>query len=145
VSASVLPLLVFSHSFRQLYFFHDDWELLDGAFRSSLMSWAFEPFLGESVIPVFKLLWIGAVRAFGGSYFALICLLWATHLAISMLFAWLLARFDAPLPAIVIAVLTFGMSWTNIETLGWSMQWGSQLALLFFLIAWHALLRILSG
>jgi hypothetical protein len=79
--ASLLPLIVFSHSFHQLYFFHDDWGLLDGAARSNLWEWLFQPFLGESIIPVFKLLWLGAVRLFGGGYFAMICLLWATHLA----------------------------------------------------------------
>ena len=46
--ASLLPLIVFSHSFEQLYFFHDDWELLDGAARSNLWEWLFQPFLGET-------------------------------------------------------------------------------------------------
>jgi hypothetical protein len=143
--ASLLPHVVFSHSFQQLYFFHDDWELLDGAARSNLWEWLFQPFLGESIIPVFKLLWLGAIHLFGGSYFAMICLLWATHVAICLLLGWLLARFGVPPAGIAFAVLTFGLAWSNIETLGWSMQWCSQLALLVFLVAWHWLLRILEG
>lgn len=143
--ASLLPLVVFSHSFQQLYFFHDDWELLDGAARSNLWEWLFQPFLGESIIPVFKLLWLGAVRLFGGGYFAMICLLWATHLANCLLFGWLLARFRVSPAGIGFAVLTFGLAWSNIETLGWSMQWCLLLALLFFLVAWHWLLRIMEG
>lgn len=143
--ASLLPLIVFSHSFEQLYFFHDDWELLDGAARSNLWEWLFQPFLGESIVPVFKLLWLGAVHLFGGSYFAMICLLWATHVAICLLFGWLLARLRVSPAGIGFAVLTFGLAWSNIETLGWSMQWGSQLALLLFLVAWHCLLRVMEG
>jgi len=143
--ASVLPLIVFWRPFHELYFFHDDWELLEGAARSNLWAWLLQPFLGESLIPVFKLLWLGALQAFGGSYFAMICLLWATHLANCLLLGWLLARFSAPPAAIAFAVLTFGLAWSNIETLGWSVQWGSQLALLFFLVAWHWLLHIIGG
>ena len=143
--ASVLPLIVFSRPFRELYFFHDDWELLDGAARTNLWAWLLQPFLGESIIPVFKLLWLGAVQVFGGGYFAMICLLWATHLANCLLLGSLLARFRVPTAAIAFAVLTFGLAWSNIETLGWSIQWCSQLALLFFLAAWHWLLRIIEG
>ena len=142
---SMLPLFLFWRSFHQLYFFHDDWELLSEASRTDLWKWLFQPFLGESTIPVFKLLWLGAVRLFGGGYFAMICLLWVTHLANCLLFGWLLARFHARATVIAFAVLTFGLAWSNIETLGWSMQWSSQLALLFFLIAWHLLLRIREG
>jgi hypothetical protein len=143
--ASMLPLFLFWRSFHQLYFFHDDWELLSEAGRTGLWKWLFQPFLGESVIPVFKLLWLGAVRLFGGGYFAMICLLWATHLANCLLFGWLLARFHARAAVIAFAVLTFGLAWSNIETLGWSMQWSSQLALLFFLAAFHLLLLIPAG
>lgn len=143
--ASLLPLILFMRSFQQLYFFHDDWELLDGAARTNLWNWLIQPFLGESIIPVFKLLWLGAVHLLGGSYFAMICLLWTTHLAICLLLGWLLARFRLPTAAIGFALLTFGLAWSNIETLGWSMQWCSQLALLFFLVGWHWLLRILEG
>jgi hypothetical protein len=141
---SILPFIVFSHSFHQLYYFHDDWELLDGAARLSTIQWAFKPFLGDSIIPVFKILWIGAVHLLAGSYFGLIVLLWVTHLIICLIFGFLLARFRIPLPAIAFAVLTFGLAWSNIETLGWSMQWCSQLALLFFLAAWWLLLRTLE-
>jgi hypothetical protein len=87
------------------------------------------------------LLWLVAVHLTGGSYFGIILLLWGTHLAICLLFGWLLARFGLPPAAIAFAVLAFGLSWTNIETLAWSMQWATQLSILFFLAAWHFLLR----
>jgi hypothetical protein len=138
--ASLLPLLVCWSQLRRLFFFHDDWELLDGAARLDLGHWLVEPFLGEGVFPLFKLLWLGAVRLTGGSYFGMILLLWITHVVVCLLFGLLLARFGLTASSIVFAVLTFGLSWTNIETLGWSMQWNSQLAIVFFLAAWHFLL-----
>lgn len=93
---SLLPLLTCWPQFRLLFFFHDDWEMLDGATRLGLGRWLAEPFVGEGVFPLFKLLWLGAVRLTGGSYFGMILLLWITHFAVCLLFGWLLARFDLP-------------------------------------------------
>jgi hypothetical protein len=138
--ASLLPLIACWPQFRSLFFFGDDWELLDGAAHLGLGRWLVEPFGGEGVLPLFKLLWLDAVRLTGGSYFGMILLLWATHMAICLLFGWLLARFCLAPAAILFALLTFGLSWTNLETLGWSMQWCSQLAIVLFLAAWHFLL-----
>ena len=107
--------------------------MLDGATRLGLCRWLAEPFVGEGVFPLFKLLWLGAVRLTEGSYFCMILLLWITHVAVCLLFGCLLARFDLPPAAISFALLTFGLSWTNLETLGWAMQWNTQLAIVFFL------------
>jgi hypothetical protein len=137
---SLLPLLSCWPQFRLLLFFHDDWELLDSATRLGFGRWLAEPFLGEGVFPLFKLLWFGAVRLTGGSYFGMILLLWITHVAVCVLFGSLLARSGLSPASIAFALLTFGLSWTNLETLGWSMQWNSQLAIVFFLAAWHFLL-----
>lgn len=137
---SLLPLLVCWPQFFRLFFYHDDWEMLDSAARLGLGRWLAEPFLGEGLFPLFKLLWIGAIHLTAGSYFGMILLLWITHVAICLLFGWLLARFDLPPAAIAFALLTFGLSWTNLETLGWAMQWNAQLAIVFFLAAWHFLL-----
>ncbi|HYP15132.1 MAG TPA: hypothetical protein VEQ63_14480, partial [Bryobacteraceae bacterium] len=78
-AAALLPLAVFAPEFRKLYWFHDDWDMLDGASRLGLWAWMLEPFLKESVIPVSKALWLGAVRLTGGSYFLMIVLLFLTH------------------------------------------------------------------
>lgn len=136
---SLFPLFACWPQFHRLFFFHDDWELLDGAARLGLGRWLAEPFVGEGVFPLFKLLWLGAVRLTDGSYFGMILLLWITHVAICLLFGWLLARFGLLPAAIAFALLTFGLSWTNLETLGWSMQWNAQLAIVFSLAAWHFL------
>jgi hypothetical protein len=139
---SMLPLLVWWRQFAVLFFFQDDWELLQGAANNDLIQWLFQPFLGEGVLPLFKLLWIVAVRASGGSYLFLMVLLWATHFAILLTFGWLLLRFHLSATAAAIAILTLGLPWTNLETLGWSMQWSALLAILFLLLAWHLLLGI---
>lgn len=135
--ASLAPFFIYWEKFTNLYWFSDDWDLLDGAASLGLSQWLLEPFLKESVIPLFKLLWLAAVELFEGSYLAMLGLVWATHLAILLLFGFLLRRSGFSPAAIACVVLTLGLAWTNIETLGWAAQWSPQLALLFFLIAWH--------
>ena len=134
--ATLLPLLVFAGEFHKLYWFHDDWDMLDGASRLGLWRWVPEPFLKESVIPVSKVFWIGAVRLFDGSYFAMIALLFATHAANVWLYGELLRRLQAPAIAIAFALVTFGLAWSNIETLLWFIQWTPVLAMTFSLAAW---------
>ena len=134
--ATLLPLLVFAGEFQKLYWFHDDWDMLDGASRLSLWRWVPQPFLGESVIPVSKLFSIAAVRLFGGSYFAMVALLFTTHAANVWLYGELLRRLQVPAIAIAFALGTFGLAWSNIETLLWFIQWTPVLAMTFFLAAW---------
>ena len=134
--ATLLPLLVFAGEFQKLYWFHDDWDMLDGASRLGLWRWVAEPFLKESVIPVSKLFSIAAVRLFGGSYFAMIALLFTTHAANVWLYGEILRRLQTPVIAIAFALGTFGLAWSNIETLLWFIQWTSVLAMTFFLAAW---------
>lgn len=142
---SILPLFVYWRQFSELFFFHDDFLLLHELSGSTLSQWIVHPFAGESIVPLFKFLWITAVRWFGGSYMAMIVLQWLTHLAICLAFGRLLIRSGVPTVAAGFAVLTFGLPSCNIETLAWSMQWGAQLSTLFFLLAWYALLTILES
>jgi hypothetical protein len=141
---SLLPLLVYWRNFQQLFFFHDDWELLNGYSTQTLPQWLAQPFLGEGILPLFKLFWITTVQWSGGGYIALIVLLWMTHFLIALLFGQILLRLGMPDGAAAFAVLMFGLSWTNIETLGWSMQWSAQLGLLFFFLAWQIVLNVLE-
>jgi hypothetical protein len=141
-----LPLLLYWGQFKHLYWFHDDWELIDGWSRAG-SAWIWCP-MAENLSPVFKLLWIAAVGILKGSYSAMIVLLWVTHLSIVGLLAWVLARSGFPNDATAIAVITLGLSWTNIETLGWATQWSSLLCTLFLMIAWGAFSsrkRVLPG
>src|SRR5512140_917156 len=132
---SLLPLLIFWRDFQQLFFFHDDWELLNGYSTQTLTQWLAQPFLAEGILPLFKLFWITAVQWLGGGYTAMIVLLWLTHCLISILFGRTLSRLGMPDVAAAFAVLLFALSWTNIETLVWSLQWSAQLGLLFFFLA----------
>ena len=141
---SLVPLLIFWKDFQQLFFFHDDWELLNGYSTLPFLRWLAQPFLGEGILPLFKLLWIAALHAAGGGYMAMIVLLWLTHVAIALSFGYLLLRMETPPLAASFAVLMFGLTWTNQETLMWSMQWSAQLALLFFFAAWWLLILILE-
>ncbi len=134
--AALLPLLVFAGEFQKLYWFHDDWDMLDGASRLGPWRWVPQPFLNESVIPVSKLFSIAAVRLFGGSYFAMIALLFATHAANVWLYGEILRRLQVPVIAIAFALGSFGLAWSNIETLLWFIQWTPVLAMTFFLAAW---------
>jgi len=142
--ASLFPLLLCWRQFSQLFFFHDDFLMLHELAGSGLWRWIVHPFVGESIIPLFKFLWISAIWLSGGSYMTLIVLQWLTHVSICVAFGWLLIRLRVPAAAAAFAVVTFGLPSSNIETLAWSMQWGAQLDILFLLLAWHALLTILE-
>ena len=128
----LLPLVWCWPQFRELYWFHDDWELLDH-WASAGTAWIWEP-MGEHLNPLFKVLWMAAVRGFGGSYTAMMVLSWATHFAVLVLFGILLARCGFGAGAATLAVITLGLPWTNIETLAWAMYWSSLLCSLFLVV-----------
>jgi hypothetical protein len=131
------PLIVFEQQWNQLYWFHDDWELLND-WTLSGSAWIWQPF-AENFSPVFKSLWVAAVTLGHGSYAAMIRLLWLTHLAILSIFIFILRKAEFPAASICFAVITVGLAWSNIETLGWATQWNSLLATLFLMIGWAAL------
>ena len=135
----LLPLLLFWSRFANLYWFHDDWEL-----TSQMQSLPFREWLvaryGENFSPVFNAAWYAAIRIGSGSYIAMILAVWATHLANLLLLAAILRHCGFAWQAQSIAVVTLGMAWSNIETLGWAACWISLLSILWFLFAWWLLL-----
>jgi hypothetical protein len=142
---SMLPLAVWWRQFRRLFFFGDDWQLLLDASTHTLTAWLLQPYSGEGILPLYKLIWIAAVKFTGGSYLTILALQWLTHFIILLLFGRLLLRLGFGAPASATAVATLGLAWSNMETLAWAMQWSALLAVLFLLIAWHLLLGILGG
>ena len=138
---SLLPLLICWPQFSRLFFFDDDWEIARWSGQAWVESLARRTVSRRGHIPPSSNCsgW-APFRLTGGSYFGLILLLWGTHIVICVLLGWLLARFGLRPAAIAFALLSFGLAWTNLETLTWAMQWNSQLALVFFLAAWHFLL-----
>lgn len=135
----LLPLLLHWDRFRTLYWFHDDWDLISEMESLGTVGWMTQPY-GENFVPVFKLFWEGAIVLVQGSYLGMILVLWSTHLAILLLLAALMRRCGFPGRSQSLAVLTLGMPWSNIETLGWAACWISPLTILFFLLAWVLLL-----
>ena len=131
------PLIVFAEQWNQLYWFHDDWELLND-WTLSGAAWIWRPF-AENFSPVFKSLWVAAISLGNGSYTVMIRLLWLTHLAILLLFIFIQRKAEFPTASICLSVITVGLAWSNIETLGWATQWNSLLATLFLMIGWAAL------
>ncbi len=136
----LLPLALYRDKFRTLYWFHDDWELLFEMANTGLARWIVQRF-AESFVPVFKLFWISAIHLFHGSYFAMILLLWATHLAVLFSLGNVLRQCHFPGSAVSLSVITLGLAWSNIESLGWATQWSALLSVLFYLLAWTLLLR----
>ena len=138
---SIAPFLVNLGRFRRLYWFGDDWLLLDEIEKFGAIRWLSMQFF-ENFVPLFKAAWLGAVLAFDGSYLAMIALLWLTHMANVYVFGRLLLRAGLSVGATRLAVITTGLAWSNIETLAWSVQWSSLLAMLFFLAALTLALEI---
>ena len=142
--ASIAPLLLFHKRFALLYWFHDDWELTSDFDQLGYWRWIQKPH-AETYAPLFKVLWIAAIHGVNGSYFGMIALLWLMHLAILLFFAYILSRCGFSANAQGAAVLTAGLPWSNIETLGWATQWSAMLCTLFWLAAWAATTRLLEA
>ena len=136
--AALAPLVWQWAAFRELFWFGDEWDLLSQIEQAGLWPWLWSVF-AENFVPVFKLLWGGAAQLFGGSYLAMLLLLWGTHAINAVLFGRLLLRAGFPLVATLFCQLTFGLSAVNIETLGWTVQWSAVLATTFFLLGLLAL------
>lgn len=142
--ASLLPVLACWRSVAQLWWFGDDWDLLDQIAREGFWRWTLQPF-AENFVPVFKLLWGGLVFIGAGSYLPLIIAMWLTHAVNTALFARLLLGAGWSRMPVVLAAGIFAVTSANVETLAWSVQWSALLAVTFFLLAANWLQPRLSG
>jgi|GEM_PF-464868 len=131
---ALLPGVLCARALADLWWFGDDWDLLDQIQRLGFGRWMMVPF-AENFVPLFKALWGSLVFAGGGDYRPMIAALWLTHaLNAALLARLLLAAGFAPLPVAFAAAL-FAVSSANLESLAWSVQWSALLATLFFLAA----------
>ncbi|MBI4463326.1 MAG: hypothetical protein HY647_01355 [Acidobacteria bacterium] len=135
----LLPIVLLWDRFQALYWFEDNWALISQMQSVTAANWLLQPF-GENFFPLFKAFWAAAITLLQGSYFGMILVVWSTHLAILLLLAALLMRCGLRWELASLAVLTLGMSWTNIEMLGGLTQWPAVLSVFFFLLAWVLLL-----
>lgn len=132
--AALAPFLIWHREFRELFWFADDYFLLDQLAQMGVREWSLLVF-AENFVPLFKVLWGGAVVAFGGSYPAMLWLLWLTHAANTVLLGRLLQGAGFPWLATGATLAVFALTPVNLETLGWSVQWSAVLATSFFLLA----------
>jgi hypothetical protein len=140
---ALLPAIVCARALADLYWFGDDWDLLDQINRVGFWRWTLQPF-AENFVPLFKVLWGGLVYAGGGAYWTLIAALWLTHALNTALFARLLRTAGIGLAGTIFATAIFALAAANIETLAWSVQWSALLAITFFLLAADLLIRRLN-
>lgn len=131
---ALLPLLWQRAAFAELFWFGDEWDLLAQIERLGFWAWTWQVF-AENFVPVFKLLWGGSVFLFGGSYFALVVLMWLTHAVNTWLLGRVLRAHEFPGPAAGFTQIVFGLTAINLETLGWTVQWSAVLATTFPLLA----------
>jgi hypothetical protein len=131
--ASLWPLVQNAPAFRELFYFEDEWDLIDLWDRMGFGPWCTTVF-AENFVPLFKLLWGGAIVLCGGNYFALVIVLWLTHAANVFLLVRISRRLGADAPAAALAGLIFGLTAINYETLTWTVQWSAVLSLSFLLL-----------
>ena len=131
---ALAPAVWCARPLAELWWFGDDWDLLDQIQRVGFWHWTLLPF-AENFVPLFKVLWGGLVFAGGGAYAPMIAALWLTHALNTALFARLLRTAGFGFTATAFAAALFALAAANIETLAWSVQWSALLAITFFLLA----------
>jgi hypothetical protein len=132
---ALLPVPIILPALGRLYFFGDDWNLLAEYVDAGLGPWLLRPF-AENFAPLFKVVWLAAVMVGGGSYLPLLLLLWIIHAANVLLVGLLLRRTGLGPIATAAALIAFGLSWTNLESLTWAPQLSQLLSVSLFLLAW---------
>jgi hypothetical protein len=130
--AALAPYLIYHRLFLQMYWFGDEFDQVDQINRLGFWHWVWLAF-AENFVPLFKVLWGGAVLSFGGSYAAMIAIGWAVHAVNVALLGRLMRTCGLPWGAVVSAQVVFGLSVANYETLAWSVQWSATLSVAFML------------
>ena len=131
---ALLPYLVYHEFFARLFWFGDEFDLIDQIDHLGLWKWMWLMF-AENFVPLFKGLWGGEVLLFGGSYAAMIATLWITHAVNVALLGKVMRTCGLSWTAVFLAQVAFGLTPGNIETLAWSVQWSAVLAMTFMLLA----------
>jgi hypothetical protein len=138
--AAMAPYVLHHALFARLFWFGDEFDLIDRIDVLGFWKWTWLVF-AENFVPLFKILWGGAVLVFGGSYDAMIALVWLTHAFNVILLGRLMRTCGLTWGAVFLAQIVFGLTPSNLETLGWSVQWSAVLAMTFMFLALNALFR----
>lgn len=137
---TLVPYAAFHGMFGRLYWFGDEFDLIDRMDRLGFWRWMWLTF-AENFVPLFKALWGGSVVAFGGSYAAMILIVWLTHALNVVLLGRLMRSCGLSWVAVLSAQAVFGLTAANIETLAWSVQWSAVLSTTFMLLALDSFFR----
>ena len=143
-AASLVPYVANRELFSRMYWFGDEIDLIDQIDRLGFWKWVSLAF-AENFVPLFKVLWGGAVLVFGGSYGAMLLIVWLTHALNVILFGRLLRACGMGWGAAALALAAFGLAPTNVETLAWSVQWSAILAVTFMLAGMDMAFRRRGG
>jgi hypothetical protein len=131
---ALVPYLAHLGMFNRLFWFADEFDLVDQMDRLGFWRWVWLVF-AENFVPVFKVLWGGGVLLFGGSYAAMIGAVWLLHAFNVWLLGRLMRACNLPWAAVFFAQAAFGLTSGNIETLAWSVQGSAVLSVTFLLLA----------
>jgi hypothetical protein len=142
--AALAPYAAFHGMFGRLYWFGDEYDLIDQFDRLGFWKWIWTMF-AENFVPVFKLLWGGGIFVFRGSYGAMIAMVWLTHAVNVALLGRLMRTCGLSWAAVALAQAVFALTPANLETLAWSVQWSAVLSATFMLLAFEAFLKAPGG
>ena len=138
--AALLPYVAYRSLFNRLFWFGDEFDLIDQMDRLGFWRWVWLVF-AENFVPLFKVLWGGGALVFGGSYAAMMLVVWLTHALNVALLGRLLRTCGLPWVAVFLAQILFGLTPGNYETLAWSVQWSAILSVTFLLFALEGFFR----
>lgn len=131
---SLLPFILYHDRFARLFWFGDEFDLIDQIDRLGFWRWVGIVF-AENFVPLFKLLWGGAVFALWGSYAAMLAAVWIVHALNVALLGRVMRAAGLTWAAVALGVAVFGLSPINYETLGWSVQGSAVISVTFMLLA----------
>jgi len=137
---ALVPLAANLGLFRRLFWFGDEFDLIDQIDRMGFWSWMWLAF-AENFVPLFKALWGAGVFVFHGSYLAMLVVLWLTHALNVALLGRVMRACAVPWAGIAVALVVFALTSVNIETLAWTVQWSAVLSTAFMLLALDSHLR----
>jgi len=141
---ALAPLAAHRELFGRLFWFGDEFDLIDQIDRMGFWRWMWRTF-AENFVPLFKLGWGGGVVLFRGSYLAMIAMVWLTHALNVVLLGRVMRACALPWTAVILALVVFGLTPANLETLSWTVQWSAVLSATFMLLALDGFLRAPSG
>jgi hypothetical protein len=129
--AALVPFLAQYGYFRQLFYFGDEFPLINEINTQPFGHWLWYPFV-ENILPLFKLCWGGVIVKGSGAYLDLLWAAWMVHACtVGLMGAWM-RRAGFGWSSVAVCGSIFAWSASQVETLTWTVQVSSEMATLFF-------------